>query len=86
MSLSQELETYYNNFEALFRNEGFKQLCEELDQNARQLADIQTVKDNDDLFFRKGQVAAFASILNLPETMKLAREQAEAEAEEPVDV
>ena len=86
MSLSQELETYYNNFEALFRNEGFKQLCEELDQNARQLADIQTVKDNGDLFFRKGQVAAFASILNLPETMKLAREQAEAEAEEPVDV
>ena len=86
MSLPQELETYYNNFETLFRNEGFKQLCEELDQNARQLADIQTVKDNDDLFFRKGQVAAFASILNLPETMKLAREQAEADAEEPVDV
>jgi len=86
MALTPELETYYNAFAEMFRTEGFKQLCEELDQNARQLADIQTVKDNDDLFFRKGQVAAYASILNLPETMKLGREQAEADNEEPVDV
>jgi len=84
--MTPELETYFDNYAVLFNSEGFKQLVNELSNNATQLADIQTVKDQEDLFFRKGQVAAFATVINLQATIEAAREQAEAEEEDPVDV
>jgi hypothetical protein len=84
--MTPELETYFNNYNELFNHEGFKQLVQELSTNAAQLADIQTVKDIEDLHYRKGQVAAFATIINLQNTITAAREQAEAEDEEPLDV
>jgi hypothetical protein len=84
--MTPELETYFNNYNELFNHEGFKQLVNELSSNATQLADIQTVKDQEDLFFRKGQVSAFATVINLQATIEASRDQAEAEDEEPVDV
>jgi hypothetical protein len=84
--MTPELETYYDNFLGLFKNEGFKQLLEEITATTTQLSDIQTVKDNQELFFRKGQVAAFATILNLESTIEAAREQAEAEDKEDIYV
>jgi hypothetical protein len=80
--MTPELETYFDNYNELFNSEGFKQLVQELSNNATQLADIQTVKDQEDLYFRKGQVAAFATVINLQGTIEAAREQAEAEEEE----
>ncbi len=84
--MSPELETYFNNYNELFNHEGFKQLVEELSNNVRNLADIQSVKDSEELFFRKGQVAAFATVINLETTIAAAREQAEAESEEELQV
>jgi hypothetical protein len=84
--MNTELETYFDNYFELFNHEGFKQLLQELSANATQLADIQTVKDVEDLFFRKGQVAAFATVINLQATIEASREQAEVEEEGPVDV
>ncbi len=84
--MTPELETYFDNYNVLFNSEGFKQLVEELSRNATQLADIQTVKDAEDLFFRKGQVSAFATVINLEATITAAREQAEAEEQEEMDV
>ena len=84
--MNTELETYFDNYTKLFNHEGFKQLLQELSTNATQLADIQTVKDVEDLYFRKGQVAAFATVINLQGTIEAARDQAEAEEEGPVDV
>ena len=84
--MTPELETYFNNYNELFNHEGFKQLVQELSSNATQLADIQSVKDLEDLYYRKGQVAAFATIINLQSTIEAAREQAEVEAEGPINV
>ena len=84
--MTPELEVYFNNYNQLFNSEGFKQLVSELSNNATQLADIQTVKDEQDLFYRKGQVAAFATVINLEATITAAREQAEAEELEDMDV
>ena len=84
--MTPELETYFNNYNELFNHEVFKQLIEELSTNATQLADIQTVKDEEELFFRKGQVAAFATVINLQGTVEASRAQAEAEEEGPVSV
>ena len=79
--MKPELETYFNNYNELFNSEGFKQLIQELSNNATTLADNQTVKDSEELFFRKGQVAALASVINLENTISVAREQAEEEEE-----
>ena len=83
--MTPELETYFDNYNELFNSEGFKQLIQELSTNAVALADIQTVKDSEELFFRKGQVAALASVINLENTISVAREQAEEEEEEVDD-
>lgn len=80
--MNPELETYFDNYNELFNHKGFKQLLEEITNNATQLSDIQTVKDVEELYFRKGQVAAFATIINLQATIENAREQAEAEEQE----
>jgi hypothetical protein len=73
------LKLTLNNYNELFNHEGFKQLIQELSNNAITLADIQTVKDTEDFLFRKGQVAALASVINLENTIKVSREQAEEE-------
>ena len=83
--MTPELEAYFDNYNQLFNHEGFKQLIEELSNNAKQLADIQSVKDLEELFYRKGQVAAFATVINLENTITLAREQAEAEDSKAVN-
>ena len=77
--MTPELEAYFDNYNQLFNHEGFKQLIEELSNNAQRLSDIQSVKDLEELFYRKGQVAAFATVINLEATIAAAREQAEAE-------
>ena len=84
--MTPELEEYFDNYNTLFRHPGFKQLIEELGNNARQLADLQTVKDQEELFYRKGQVAALATVINLEATITAARDQAEAEQQEELDV
>lgn len=84
--MTPELEAYFNNYNELFNSDGFKQLVDELSKNATQLADIQSVKDSEELFYRKGQVAAFATVINLDATITAAREQAEAEEQEEMDV
>jgi hypothetical protein len=84
--MTPELETYFNNFNQLFNNEGFKQLLEEISVTTKQLSDVQTVKDVEELFFRKGQLAAFATILNLEATIQATRDQAEAEEQEEIYV
>ena len=84
--MNTELETYFDNYNELFNSEGFKQLVKELSDNALRLADIQSVKDAEDLHFRKGQVAALASVINLPDTIAAAREQEETESDDVEDV
>jgi hypothetical protein len=84
--MTPELEEYFTNYNELFNHAGFKQLVEELANNARQLADLQTVKDQEELFYRKGQVAALATVINLEATITAARDQAEAEQQEELDV
>lgn len=80
--MSPELEAYYNNYNELFNHKGFKQLLEDVSDNVERLADIQAVKDVEDLFFRKGQIAAFNSIMNLEGTIEAGREQVEAQEED----
>ena len=75
--MTPELETYFNNYNELFNHSGFKQLLEELSNNIEKLSDLTSKKDVEELFFRKGQLAAFNAVINLEGTVSATREQAE---------
>ena len=83
--MNKELEKYYNNFFEMFRTEGWKRLLEELTNNIEHTDNLETVKDEQDLFFRKGQLAVFKSFTNLELVIRTAQEQAEFEEESEDD-
>jgi len=63
-SIDQETEQYYNKYFDLFRTDGWKQLIEELQQNAFVINSVEATKDKNDLYVRKGQLNVLAYILN----------------------
>jgi hypothetical protein len=63
-SLDQETEQYYNKYFDLFNTDGWKQLIEELQQNALLINSVEATKDENDLYVRKGQLNVLAYILN----------------------
>mgnify|MGYP003126888657 FL=1 len=77
--MTPELETYFNNYNELFNHKGFKQLLDELSNNIKNISNVQAIKDLEELFFRKGQIAAFNAVINIEGTIEAARQQAEEE-------
>jgi hypothetical protein len=67
-SIDQETEQYYNKYFDLFRTDGWKQLIEELTQNALVINSVEATKDVNDLYLRKGQLNVLAYILNFETT------------------
>jgi len=63
-SLDQETEQYYNKYFDLFNNPGWKQLIEELKQNALVINSVEATKDENDLYVRKGQLNVLAYLIN----------------------
>ena len=63
--MNKELELYYRNIRDMFGTDGWKQLMEDLSSNAMVINSVEAAKDNEDLYFRKGQLAVIANLLNL---------------------
>ena len=63
--IDKELELYYRNIRDMFGSPGWKQLMEDLNSNAMVINSVEASKDNEDLYFRKGQLAVIANLLNL---------------------
>ena len=68
-SIDKEVEEYYNKYCDLFTTDGWKQLIEELRQNALAINSVEATKDSDDLYMRKGQLNVLAYLLNLESTV-----------------
>lgn len=68
-SLDQETEQYYNKYFDLFGTPGWKQLIEELQQNALVINSVEATKDQNDLYVRKGQLNVLAYILSFETTI-----------------
>lgn len=68
-SIDKETEEYYNKYFDLFINDGWKQLIEELRQNALAINSVEATKDSDDLYIRKGQLNVLAYLLNFESTV-----------------
>ena len=67
-SIDQETEQYYNTYFDLFRTPGWKQLIEELTQNALVINSVEATKDANDLYLRKGQLNVLAYLINFETT------------------
>lgn len=68
-SMDKETEEYYNKYFDLFGNDGWKQLIEELKQNAIAINSVEATKDGNDLYLRKGQLNVLAYMLNFEATL-----------------
>jgi hypothetical protein len=68
-SIDKETEEYYNKYFDLFYNDGWKQLIEELTQNAEAINSVEATKDGNDLYIRKGQLNVLAYMLNFESTV-----------------
>ena len=75
--LTKELEIYYERYFDLFRSDGWKQLIEELKQNAVAVNSVEATKDGNDLYFRKGQLNVLAHLINLESIILNAYEEAQ---------
>jgi hypothetical protein len=75
--MTPETEKYFRNLNDMFRSEGWKILTKDLEQSILGVNSIETTKDEQDLFFRKGQLVVMNNILNLENQVAHAQEQAE---------
>ena len=81
-SMEPELEKYYNNYFDLFRTDGWKQITEELKQNAITINSVEATKDVDDMYFRKGQLNVLAHLINFEDVINNAFDEITQEPEE----
>jgi len=64
----KELEIYFRQMKELFRTEGWQTLIKDLKEQVPLIDSIENTKDNNDLYFRKGQLNILGVILNLETT------------------
>jgi hypothetical protein len=76
--MEPELEKYFNVYFDLFNTEGWKQLTEEFRNNGNVINSVESTKDVNDMYFRKGQLNVIAHLVNLEGSV----EQAYTEAKE----
>ncbi len=62
-------EQYYEALQDMFMTAGWKELMKELSANALNINSVEATKNNEDLFFRKGQLDILSFILELKSTI-----------------
>jgi len=81
--MNQELETYFDNYFAMFRSEGWKQLISDLRGNVENINSVELTEDVNNLYFRKGQLAILGTLFNLQTQIDSSHQQAlEGETED----
>ena len=73
-TVDRETEQYFNHLSDMFRSEGWKILTKELEEDADNLTHIESIKDEQELYFRKGQLLVIRNMLTLEATIEAARE------------
>jgi len=80
--MTPETEKYFRDLNEMFRSDGWKILLGDIQASAVNVNSIESTKDEQDLFFRKGQLAVMANILNLESQVAAAQQQAQEEEDE----
>ena len=72
--MDKETETYFRHLTDMFRSEGWQIIIEELANEIAGLEYVESIKDEKELYFRKGQLLVMKNFMNLEATTEAARE------------
>ena len=78
-----ELEIYFRDVNELLRTKGWQTLLADLRIDAMNINSVESTKDVNELYFRKGQLNIIGAILNLEETTRVGYEESQQEQESP---
>lgn len=78
-------EDYFAAMKTMFNSEGWTVLMAEFEDNVKLLNDVQTIQDVNEMWYRKGQLASIAYMMNFPEIIKRGEEDYYAALEEVKD-
>lgn len=81
-------EDYFGHLKLMFQTDGWDIFVTELEDQAADINNVQDVRDERDLDYKRGQLAAIAVILNFEDRILRAEEEAEVDqiAESTEDV
>ena len=79
--MDKELQKYYEETFSMMSTEGWKYLIEDLKELEANLVNVRTVKDDQSLNFRLGQLDILDLILNRKKTCEDVYEQLQQEAQ-----
>lgn len=77
--MDKDVEEYYENYTELFATKGWKQLVDELEEEAESLDTITTVSEIDELHYRRGKLSVLTRVLNLKDILDAAFEEVKAQ-------
>lgn len=79
--MDKELQTYYENLLELFVSPGWKQFIEDIEDNKEVLQDINSINDEKQFWFRRGQLEAVSRILSYESSIKDSYEDFERDSD-----
>lgn len=68
--MDKDTQQYFDRYFDMFASEGWKQFIEDMEGNRDLMSDLMTVKDANDLFYRKGQVDVLNRIVNFQDSIE----------------
>ena len=77
-----QFEEYTRSMKEMFRSKGWEYFINDIRNGVPNVNSVEVTKDAEDLFFRKGQLAVMANILNLEAQLDGVIEQREQESTE----
>lgn len=78
--MDKDLQKYYEQYFDLFSSEGWKQYIKDVEDNRTLMSDVLTIKDGNDLYYRKGTLETLDRILFFEAGIIAAYEEAKDEA------
>ena len=80
--MDQDTQEYYDNYFSLFSTAGWKQLMEEFSSNTFNINSVESTKDPDDMYFRKGQLNVLAHLINMESIVNTNYDEASEEKDD----
>ena len=80
--MQKKFEEYTRSMKEMFRSKGWEYFINDIRNGVPNVNSVEVTKDAEDLFFRKGQLAVMANILNLEAQLDGVIEQREQESTE----
>lgn len=77
--MDKDLQKYYETYFDLFSSPGWKQYIKDVEDNRTLMSDVLSIKDGNDLYYRKGTLETLDRILNFEFAIEAAYEEAQDE-------